>query len=225
MQQLISVMIVDDEIMALNNEKNLIDWEEAGYTIVASETNPRNALESFHKYRPQIALVDIMMPVMNGLELSREIFALNIPVKIIILTSYKDFQYAKQSVGIGVSNYLVKHEINAESLIAELVKIKNEIQNTEKNDRYLRQRLIRHLIGGLIPYEKIDLQITNNYLDFEIDKIAFLFTKIDIPYSILNEINITVNIHNKFIWDIADIVDEFTDIEAISLNSEEALYL
>ncbi|RKX71270.1 MAG: hypothetical protein DRP60_15085, partial [Spirochaetes bacterium] len=109
MQQLVSVMLVDDEIMALNNLKNLIDWEEAGYTIVASETNPRNALESFHKYRPQIVLVDIMMPVMNGLELSREIFALNIPVRILILTSYKDFLYAKEAVEIGISNYLVKH--------------------------------------------------------------------------------------------------------------------
>ncbi|RKX90368.1 MAG: hypothetical protein DRP70_01075 [Spirochaetes bacterium] len=225
MQQLVSVMLVDDEIMALNNLKNLIDWEEAGYTIVASETNPRNALESFHKYRPQIVLVDIMMPVMNGLELSREIFALNIPVRILILTSYKDFLYAKEAVEIGISNYLVKHEINEESLILELGKLKYEIQNTETNDRYLRQRLIRHLIGGLLPPENLEIGIKNKYLDFKIGSLAFLFAKIDTSYPILKEISVVAKSHSNFIWDIFNLANDTEYMDAIRLNPDEAVFV
>ena len=225
MQHLVSVMIVDDEIMALNNLKNLIDWEQAGFKIVASETNPRSALASFLKCRPQIVLVDIMMPVMNGLDLSREIFALNIPVRILILTSYKDFQYAKQAVEIGVSNYLVKHEINEKSLILELGKLKDEIQNTERNDRFLRQRLIRHLIEGLIPLENAGTEINNNYLNFRIGKLAFLFAKIDISYPILKEIAVADNVHNSFIWDFASILDDSEHMDAIRLNPDEAVFV
>ncbi len=225
MQQLVSVMIVDDEIMALNHLKNLIDWEQIGFKIVASETNPRNALTSFLKYRPQIVLADIMMPVMNGLDLSREILAMNIPVKILLLTSHKDFYYAKQAVEIGVSNYLLKHELNNETLISELMKLRMEIQDSEATDRLLRQRYIRSLVEGLDLHDPGEVAVKNKYIDYKIGKLAFLFTRVDTPYPILREIGISAIDDDNHYWKFLSLVENRQNIEVIKLKSDEALFV
>ncbi|MCD6397413.1 MAG: response regulator, partial [Spirochaetaceae bacterium] len=179
MQQSLKVMLVDDEVMALNNLKNMIDWEQAGFRIVAAETNPRKAFESFKKLRPRIVLVDIQMPIMNGLELSREILSLNLPVKIVILTSYKDFQYAKRAIEVGISNYLVKHELNGKILILELDRLKVELINDENNEEIIRHRLLRSLIDNTFSSKFKIEKIINRYVNFEIDKLLFLFCRID----------------------------------------------
>ncbi len=187
MQKSLKVMLVDDEVMALNNLKNMIDWEQAGFRIVASETNPRKALDSFKKLKPRIVLVDIQMPVMNGLELSREILSLDIPVKIIILTSYKDFQYAKRAIGVGISNYLVKHELNEENLTLELERLKTELFNDQTNDEIIRHRLLRSVIDNTISSKYTIEKIFNRYIDFEIERLLFLFCKVDIPYFLFDK--------------------------------------
>ena len=190
MQLPLKVMIVDDEVMALNNLKQLINWEAEGCKIVASETNPRKALESFKKLRPLIVLVDIQMPIMNGLELSREIISLNLPVKIIILTSYKDFQYAKRAIEVGISNYLVKHALNDKTLTLELDRLKAELIKDENNEEIIRHRLLRSLIDNTFSSKLKIEKIINRYTNFEIDKLLFLFCRIDTPYKIFgNSVN------------------------------------
>ncbi len=137
MQLPLKVMLVDDEVMALNNMKRIMDWNKAGCSIVASETNPQKALDLFKKLRPQIVFVDIKMPIMTGLELSRKMFLTGIPVKIVILTSFKDFEYARKSIEIGVFDYLVKHEINEENLLEKIESLKAELQADEDKEKLL----------------------------------------------------------------------------------------
>ena len=225
MQQPVSVMIVDDEVMALNNLKNLIDWEDAGFRIVAAETKPRKALDSFRKYRPQIVLIDIMMPVMSGLDLSREIFALNLPVRILILTSYKDFQYAKEAVEIGISNYLVKHELNSETLIAELGKLRTEIQDSEVTAGILRQRYIRSLIEGIDLQQFESAGLENSYIDEGTGKLIFLFVKVDSSYPVLQNIGISLNRNQNNQWDFPALVENSHSIDVIRLKSDEAVFI
>jgi len=187
MKQPVSVMIVDDEIMALNHLKNLVDWEGLGFKLVASETNPRKALESFYGQKPRIVFVDVQMPVMNGLDLSSRILSSGIPVKVVVLTSYKDFQYAKKSIEIGVAGYLVKHELNNESLINELIKLKTELLDEEKRERIIRQRLIRFIICGTPPPEFEGSKISNKYLSYEVRALFFIFFRVDTPFQITGE--------------------------------------
>lgn len=98
----IKEMIVDDEILAIEDLEQLIPWRQHGFEIVATATSSRKALELFEKYRPQIIFADIRMPVMDGLEFSRRVLAYRYPVGIVLLTAYKDFEYAQQAVAIGV---------------------------------------------------------------------------------------------------------------------------
>jgi two-component system response regulator YesN len=143
---LFKVMIVDDEILAVEDLTRLIPWEEKGFQIVATATNSAKSLELYQKYYPQIIFMDIRMPVMDGLELSRRILSFGHPVKIILLTAYRDFDYAKQAVEIGVSNYLLKHDINESSIFKELDKIRRELEEESEKNRILRRQFLKNII-------------------------------------------------------------------------------
>lgn len=103
----LKVLIVDDEILAIEYLRDLIPWREYGYEIVGEATNARQALELFVKHRPQIVISDICMPGMDGLEFCGKILALDSSAKILLLTAYKEFEYAKKAIELGVCNYLL----------------------------------------------------------------------------------------------------------------------
>ncbi len=228
MQLPLKVMLVDDEIMALNNLKKLINWEEEGFKIAASETNPRRALESFKKLKPRIVLVDIKMPVMNGLELSREILALDIPVRIVILTSYKDFHYAKRAIEVGISNYLVKHELNEKTLLSELNRLREELAEDEKKEEIIRLRQLRSLLDNTISREVLVKKIFNRFIDFEIGKILFLFFKLDTPYKLYEDFGLKQKRDFKSLTDVIKKAKLGTAMDIFGLGSIEtavAVYL
>ncbi len=144
----LKVMIVDDEILAVKDLVGLISWEERGFLIAATATNSAKALELYQLHYPHIIFIDIRMPIMDGLQLSQQIFALGQPVKIVLLTAYRDFDYAKKALEIGVSNYLLKHDINETTIIKELDKLRRELTEEAERDRILRQRYFRNLLEG-----------------------------------------------------------------------------
>lgn len=76
--------------------------------IVGEAKNGQEGLELIGELRPDIALVDINMPVMNGIEVAKELYQKNVSCKLIILTGYSDFQYAQKAIHLGVQDYLLK---------------------------------------------------------------------------------------------------------------------
>ena len=223
MQKLLSVMLVDDEIMALNHLKKLIDWESDGFRIVASETNPQKAFEIYQKLKPRIIFVDVQMPIMNGLDLSRDIINLGFPVKIVILTSYKDFQYAKKSIEIGVSGYLVKHELNNDNLLKELNKLKNELSEEEEKEKIVRQRLLRLIVFGNSPPEFKDKRIINKSLSYEVGALLFLFCRVDTPFPVIESAVGRDTSENVNLRKIVEQSNLETFIDVISLNPGEVV--
>jgi YesN/AraC family two-component response regulator len=155
MANAVPVMIVDDEILAVEDLQHLIPWEQHGFEIAATATNSQRALELYRKHHPRILFVDIRMPGMDGLELSRQIKLEGHPVKIILLTAFKDFEYAKRALEIGVANYLLKHDINEASLLRELRRVHSELQNESRQNSILRQQFFRRILfHGETPEDK-----------------------------------------------------------------------
>jgi YesN/AraC family two-component response regulator len=182
MGKTIPVMIVDDEILAVEDLQNLIPWGQYGFEIVATATNSQKALDLYQKYHPRILFVDIRMPVMDGLELSRRIRLLGHPVKIILLTAFKDFDYARQALEIGVANYLLKHDINEASLLRELSKLKSELQNESRQNSILRQQFLRKiLLHGEIPEDKGGLA-GFKLAELSRGRLGLLLVARDVPY-------------------------------------------
>lgn len=153
------VMLVDDEILAIEHIKKLIDWEVEGFRITAEATNPVKAIELFKQAMPQLVFADIKMPGMDGITFSREILKLNPHVKIVLLTSYKEFKYAQAALEIGAINYFLKHEINADSLLSELRKIKTNWVREHRRNTMMRRKLLQEaLLGQLREDEQVELQ-------------------------------------------------------------------
>ena len=76
MDKKISVMLVDDYYIVREDLKTLVDWEGLGFRICCEAINGKQGLELFQKYRPQLVITDIKMPVMNGLEMAQEILSM-----------------------------------------------------------------------------------------------------------------------------------------------------
>jgi YesN/AraC family two-component response regulator len=122
----LKILIVDDEKYEAVLMEKCVDWQRCGFEIVGSAQSAREALTLFTKTEPDIVLCDINMPVINGLELSRRMKEQRPDAHIIIVTGYRDFEYAKQAVEIGIEKYILK-PVQAEELLKTAEKIQKEI--------------------------------------------------------------------------------------------------
>lgn len=122
------VMIVDDEILARKMLRESIVWEEYGYTVISEAQNGKEALEKIKELSPDVVFVDIKMPVMDGLEMLRQMNALQTDSKTVLLTCYEDFSYVRDAMRYGAVDYLTKHTFEPEDLISLLDKIEKQIR-------------------------------------------------------------------------------------------------
>ena len=127
------VLIVEDEDIIRKGIAYTMDWVGMGCTIVGEAANGREGLEKIKELAPDIVLVDIMMPVMDGIEMIRRAGEDdgNSDLKTIILTSYADFDYAKKAINLGVSAYLMK-PVDEEELKASIAKVISEIEKEHR---------------------------------------------------------------------------------------------
>jgi len=131
---MIRLLLVDDEAIIRRGIRSSIEWESYGIEIVGEAANGDEALERAHQLKPHIMLTDIRMPRMNGLELSRQIKKELPDTRIIILSGYEDFAYAKEALSLGVQEYLLK-PVGAEELVAVLQRVREEITQDEAAKR------------------------------------------------------------------------------------------
>ncbi|GFH42720.1 hypothetical protein Hs30E_12710 [Lactococcus hodotermopsidis] len=161
----LKVLIVDDELSIRAGIRNLINWEESGFTLVGEATNGRDALTQIEQYQPHIVLTDIIMPLLNGVELSN-IIAKNYPeIQVIVLSSHDDFDLVKSSFQNGIVDYILKPTLTPESLLAILKQSAAKI------------KLIQSEVDPKIKLENALNQYLSGYTsDFEFEKLSDLLS-------------------------------------------------
>lgn len=127
----LKVMIVDDEEFARKFIISSLNWEAFGLEIIAEAASGLEALAILEEQTPDIIFMDIKMPYMNGLELSHFILQKYPHIKIVILTAFKDFNYAQKSIQIGVSHFLLK-PVNPVELQSTVLKLKEQIAGEKR---------------------------------------------------------------------------------------------
>jgi two-component system response regulator YesN len=128
------VLLVDDESMARTGLRHFFDWDLNGFKIVGEASNGQKALQWIENQEVDILITDISMPVMDGLELTRWTRKVSPQTKIILLSSYNDFEYAREGIRLGASDYLLKPTLENENLSQTLEKVKRQIiQEREKS--------------------------------------------------------------------------------------------
>jgi len=132
------VLLVDDEVLTREAIRQNIPWEEAGFLLIGVAENGKEALDMIEEEQPDVVLTDICMPVMDGIALTACIYERYPRIKVIIISGYDDFEYAKQAIRYEVSNYILK-PITAYELIEELKKVKDKIAKTIEKQSELEQ--------------------------------------------------------------------------------------
>lgn len=142
---MVKVFLVEDELLIREGIKNGIEWEKEGYEFAGEASDGELALPLILKEKPDIVITDIKMPFMTGLELSRLIKKELPGIKILILSGHDDFEYAKEAIKIGVTEYLLKPVTSAKLLEAlksvseEVVREREEEQLQEMYRQEMRE--------------------------------------------------------------------------------------
>ena len=134
----IKVFLVEDEFVIRNGIEKSIKWEENGFEFVGEAGDGEVALPLILKTKPDILITDVKMPFMNGLELSRIVKQELPETKIIILSGYNEFDYAKEAINLSVTEYLLK-PISAAQLLESLNKVKESLSNERERKELLKK--------------------------------------------------------------------------------------
>lgn len=123
------VLLIDDEAIIRKGLRNTISWNDFDCQIIGEAKDGFEGLEMIESLEPDIVFVDIRMPVMDGLEMIAQIPDNRDKPKFVILTGFSDFEYAREALALGVSNFLLKPtKLNQiqETLIKIIEKLKKE---------------------------------------------------------------------------------------------------
>lgn len=127
------VMLVEDEELILQGIRNIIDWEALGLDVVHMAHNGKEALSLWEKEPVDLVVTDVEMPVMNGLNLLKEIRSRNERVRFVILTGYDEFEYARKAIQLDVEDYILK-PIDEEQLEAVAKKALLKLQEMDQDN-------------------------------------------------------------------------------------------
>ncbi|MFA9557660.1 response regulator [Evansella sp. AB-rgal1] len=120
--ELCRVIIVDDELLIRQGIKHYIEWEQEGFEIVGEASNGQEAMELIRTKAPHIIITDIVMPVMDGEELTRVVRKEFPQIQVIILSSFGEFDYVRSTFQHGVVDYILKPKLDGEILLDALKK-------------------------------------------------------------------------------------------------------
>lgn len=134
----IRVLLVDDEKLERVLIRNGFDWENNGFEIIGEAGSGEEALAYMVHRKPQLVVTDISMPHMDGLELAQKILEKSPNCHIIIVTGYREFDYARRAVKIGVEDFLLK-PVNISEIADLAEKIKEKINLEEKQERAVEE--------------------------------------------------------------------------------------
>lgn len=164
---MIKVFLVEDETIIRQGIKNNIEWEANGFELVGEAGDGEYAYPMILKSQPDILLTDVKMPFMDGLELSRLAKKALPNIKIIVLSGYNEFDYAKEAIKIGISDYLLK-PVTSVSLMDALKRVADKIQEERENSRLLERYFIDYGKYMDFPdttdYSGVDRKLIRNFL-------------------------------------------------------------
>lgn len=157
----IKVFLVEDEMVIRRGIKNSIDWEKEGYIFCGEASDGELAYPMIIKEKPDILITDIRMPFMDGLELCKLVKKELPNIKILILSGYDEFDYAKEAIRLGVTEYLLKpissgKLLEALNWVSESIRrekedkdlVRKHMEEMRENTEHEKQKFFEQMIAG-----------------------------------------------------------------------------
>jgi two-component system response regulator YesN len=164
-------IVEDEEIIREGIQKN-IDWIYKGVEVVGTAGNGRECLEKIEACMPEVILSDIKMPFMDGMELIQHLYELYPQIKVVLLTAFDEFEYAKKALDYKVCQYVMKYEENEKILEAVLKAGKeyklslNQMEMVKQNEILLENKILRDLLFYEENSEEIEESLSNSNIKF-----------------------------------------------------------
>lgn len=201
--ELLKLVIVDDELILLQGLLKTYDWKEMGFEVVGAAMSGEQALLVIEETKPHVVLTDIRMKQISGLMLMEEVRKKGMDCLFIVLSAYRDFEYAKQACDLGAFSYLLK-PIEDDKLMDTMLeayhKCMNQIKQGEKVEKlenlitsdsenflqlmvhkYVRNRISLERMREI--FESVNKKIEDN------DKFVTVCADMDIVYKITGSLD------------------------------------
>lgn len=220
------VVIADDEMTIRNGLKNLIESYDIDLQVVAMAEDGQEAIELIEQYHPEVILMDINMPLINGLDVIEKVQKIDKDSRIIIISGYDKFHYAQRALDLGVFSYLLK-PIDYRNFKEILSKAIDDYSNRIWNRNLLEDKISNNIGAEDVGNQAIDFikknfdkshlslnmvaqnhHISESYLTRIVkEKVGLSFTDYLNKLRINMAINLLMNKHKKYtINEISDIV-------------------
>lgn len=165
------VLICDDEYLIRQGIEFMIDWQKEGFEICGRAANGKQALELIETEKPDLVISDIVMPEMDGVELTKKIQEKWPEIQVIILSSYSEFDYVRNTLTSGAVDYILKPTLSPDVLKASLKKaMAHTPAKAEEAKPDPGQTLSRIIYGSDEPLPDLDSDWPLVFLVFDEDR-------------------------------------------------------
>ncbi len=162
------VLLVDDETLIREAISENIQWEEMGFSFMGACENGKQAIEKIEKEQPDLLLTDINMPFVDGMELTKFVYENYPDTKVIIISGFDEFEYAKNAVKYQVLEYILK-PITPMEFSETLLRVKKMFDERKESQQDMKKirsayvsnlpmvqgRYLHNLLNGTVDYSKI----------------------------------------------------------------------
>lgn len=173
------IVLIDDEDVVRKGMRDLVPWEELGLEMMGDAGDGEKGLELIQRVMPHIIFLDINMPKMDGMKLTKIVRETYPDMKIVLITGYDEFSYAREALRLGVEDYILK-PITKDEVVTLLEKIITKLKGEQEEEK--KQKLIEEKIKQ--SYDLMRQRCIEQLLFNEIDE-ALIIKKTrsaDIPF-------------------------------------------
>lgn len=152
------IVIIEDEYRIRQGLCQLIPKLSPDFELIGSAENGYDGMYLIKEHQPDVAICDVKMKVMNGLNMIRQLKELNLSCSYLILSGYSEFEYAREAIDLGVAGYLLK-PIMPNDLKEALLKIKEKLKDNAKTDKNEQDQHYSYLVEAAIEEIKERYQL------------------------------------------------------------------
>ena len=146
-----TVLIAEDETLVRIGILHMINWEEYGYEVIGTVGDGAEAVSFIRGNHPDLVLLDLNMPVLDGIGVLKQIREERLPTVFVVLTFHEEFDIVREAFRLGASEYLLKNELSADMLADMLKKIGDKLPDAETKQVYSPAKdNLRQVIDALL---------------------------------------------------------------------------
>ncbi|TVY03089.1 response regulator transcription factor [Cohnella terricola] len=159
---MIKVLVVDDDHLVRRGFISMMPWSQHGMEVVGEASNGLKALEFLQEHSVDLLIVDLLMPIMSGMELMREVRKLYPSLHIVVLTFHQEFEYIQESLRLGAVDYITKLELENEQMDSVLERISQRVLEKTRDQTKPADQTSQSISDGIRDRKQTGL-VHNDY--------------------------------------------------------------